>query len=59
MASPAPEVQQQWHVLMLVNKYDKDEGRAWITVRAFGPRDAMEQVRQMYPTAAVLRAEAA
>lgn len=42
-----------------VNKWDPDEGRAWITVTAANALDAMDRVRSMYPSAAVLMAEEA
>lgn len=47
----------EFHVLMDVNKWDPEEGRAWITTKATGPLDAMRRVRELYPAAAVLRAE--
>lgn len=46
-----------FHVLMDVNRHDPDQGRAWITVTAANGLAAMDQVRSMYPKAAVLRAE--
>lgn len=53
------ESPRQFAVLMDVNKWDPDEGRAWITVSAVNALDAMDQVRVMYPSAAVLMAEVA
>jgi hypothetical protein len=48
----------EYRVLVDVNRWDPDEGRAWHIVRAFGPHDAINQVRTDHPEAAVLRAEA-
>lgn len=53
------DIEQKFAVLMDVNRWDPDHGRAWITVTALGPLDAMDRVKAMYPRAAVLRAEAA
>jgi hypothetical protein len=46
-------------VLIDRDRWDKDAGRAWITVSAANKLDAMHQVKVMYPAAAVLTAEAA
>jgi hypothetical protein len=50
---------QTFHVLMDVDRYDPDMGRAWITVEATDYLDAELQVRDLYPNAAVLKSEAA
>lgn len=55
---PPPEY-RTYCVKMDVNRWDTDEGRVWITVNAIGPLDAMRKVGEMYPDAAVLRAELA
>jgi hypothetical protein len=57
--SRRPDSSATYCVLMDVNRWDTDEGRAWITVTASDPLDAMRQVRDKYPNAAVLRAEEA
>lgn len=53
------ETLRSYAVLMDLDKWDPEVGRAWITVTASGKLDAMRRVREMYPEAAVLRAEAA
>lgn len=54
---PPPPLASTYHVLMDVNRWDTDEGRAWITVEATGHEQAKQKVRELYPNAAVLRAE--